>query len=443
MTGGASAGTPPITCSTPNSTLWSNIAFTEDQPADTNGWTPNDYGPLILLTGMKNPRFSNIYIGLVNKFMDVQNANGLWLDHFSGQVTTYAFLIEQNADYMHAEHFHFNDFTCSTGPCPNITLYGQNNAVGFQSNRNDSPTFVDIQAYGLNSLFTFGTQSTGPFTGVTTKAVIEGADCDKCYAAISVTGTASTVFANHVIAHGTNFAGNGYLQGSSLLNISSNNSQISLDASQSDISGDSAIVISGTGNTLRINNLLANGWGENPTSGTACLAANPALNFGTGNTVLATQMSFVPGAACSTTTYAANPGVSNGELNTWTPVLEFGGATTGITYSTQGGVYQVNYHEVILQFGMTLTSKGSATGTATIHNLPIAANGSGTWGAAGSGSCSTMTNMASLTSDVILQLPASGTTFNMLENGSSGTSNLADTNFTNTTALRCTFRYMQ
>jgi hypothetical protein len=64
-------------------------------------------------------------------------------------------------------------------------------------------------------------------------------------------------------------------------------------------------------------------------------------------------------------------------LRDFTPVLKFGGATTGITYSSAAGrsiTYAGIMHEVWIQ--IVLTSKGSATGDATISGI-IEFNGSG------------------------------------------------------------------
>jgi hypothetical protein len=59
---------------------------------------------------------------------------------------------------------------------------------------------------------------------------------------------------------------------------------------------------------------------------------------------------------------------------TWTPVLQFGGASTGITYSKQVGYFRKYGDVVFYGFNFLLTSKGSATGTATIAGLPIASS---------------------------------------------------------------------
>lgn len=58
---------------------------------------------------------------------------------------------------------------------------------------------------------------------------------------------------------------------------------------------------------------------------------------------------------------------------TFTPVLEFGGGTTGITYTSQVGRFKRVDSIVYIQVSMLLTSKGSSTGTATISGLPFAA----------------------------------------------------------------------
>ncbi len=56
---------------------------------------------------------------------------------------------------------------------------------------------------------------------------------------------------------------------------------------------------------------------------------------------------------------------------TWTPALAFGGASTGITYSMQVGRCVRIGNIVALYVGIALSSKGSATGNATISGLPF------------------------------------------------------------------------
>lgn len=59
------------------------------------------------------------------------------------------------------------------------------------------------------------------------------------------------------------------------------------------------------------------------------------------------------------------------EEGTWTPVLSFGGLSTGITYTTQLGNYVKIGRNVLLEFEINLSSRGSATGSALLSGLPF------------------------------------------------------------------------
>jgi len=61
--------------------------------------------------------------------------------------------------------------------------------------------------------------------------------------------------------------------------------------------------------------------------------------------------------------------MSSYETGTWTPSLNFGGGTTGITYSSQAGSYIKIGDFVQFNINIILTSKGSDTGTATLTGL--------------------------------------------------------------------------
>ncbi len=82
-------------------------------------------------------------------------------------------------------------------------------------------------------------------------------------------------------------------------------------------------------------------------------------------------------------TYSATPAVTSITLSggsalanyvaptAWTPVLNFGGGTTGITYSTQSGLYSRIGNIVYFSCQVTLSNKGSSTGNAQITGLPL------------------------------------------------------------------------
>lgn len=94
--------------------------------------------------------------------------------------------------------------------------------------------------------------------------------------------------------------------------------------------------------------------------------ANPVL----GNIKIAGAAPIVTSATGSTVTVGLS-GVSG--INSWTPVLSFGGTggTTGITYNMQYGSYYQIGPIIFFSCWISLTSKGSSTGTAAIDGLPI------------------------------------------------------------------------
>jgi hypothetical protein len=128
------------------------------------------------------------------------------------------------------------------------------------------------------------------------------------------------------------------------------------------------------------------------------------------------------------------------EEGTFTPTLQFGGSTTGITYSsTRLGSYTKVGRMVYGAIRFALTSKGSATGLATITGLPFTCintegyNG-GVWEAYGG-------NMASwnVPKQFIIDV-GSSTIFLRYAAAASGTL-FTEANFTNTSDLILNFCY--
>jgi hypothetical protein len=60
-------------------------------------------------------------------------------------------------------------------------------------------------------------------------------------------------------------------------------------------------------------------------------------------------------------------------LATWTPGIAFGGGTTGLTYTTQVGRYQVFGRTVVATGYIVINDNGSSSGAATITGLPVTA----------------------------------------------------------------------
>ncbi|MCA8331895.1 hypothetical protein [Burkholderia cepacia] len=123
-------------------------------------------------------------------------------------------------------------------------------------------------------------------------------------------------------------------------------------------------------------------------------------------------------------------------MSNWTPAaaptLMFGGGSNGITYSQRAAQWRLFGSTVIYQFSISLASKGTSTGVATMAGLPFQI--SGTFGAGGGGAIPVAANMASMTGPVIAQ-PAAFATANFLQSASGGYAQLTDANFTNTSNI--------
>jgi len=124
---------------------------------------------------------------------------------------------------------------------------------------------------------------------------------------------------------------------------------------------------------------------------------------------------------------------------TWTPTITFGGGSTGVTYTTQEGLYTRIGDTVWVSAYVLLSAKGSDTGTALVNGLPFTASNS----AASSQSLTVgnAANAANLTSAITAYVTDNGTTINLVDWGATGSAVLDDTNFAATTALSITGTY--
>lgn len=67
------------------------------------------------------------------------------------------------------------------------------------------------------------------------------------------------------------------------------------------------------------------------------------------------------------------------EEGTWTPTLNFGGASVGLVYTGQVGKYTKVGNVVTVQCYISLSNKGSSSGGAYISGLPFPTKSSGTY----------------------------------------------------------------
>lgn len=151
--------------------------------------------------------------------------------------------------------------------------------------------------------------------------------------------------------------------------------------------------------------------------------------------------SFSATPTLTSVTFGSGTALSVYQTGTWTPVLNFGGSTTGITYTTQEGRYAQIGNICMINARITLSSKGVQTGNATITGLPV--NGSSVSGdnAVHIEYQSALTLTASYT--CVLMTVGNGTATGTLFQTGSGQSigNVTNSQFANTTDILITGIY--
>lgn len=131
----------------------------------------------------------------------------------------------------------------------------------------------------------------------------------------------------------------------------------------------------------------------------------------------------------------ATSNLSDVATGTWTPTVDFGGGTTGITYGTQTGYYKkLSATAYLVAATIVLTSKGSSTGSMHVTASP-------------SGNCVMsmvfdlwMDNMTTATTPLsgsAAQI-SGGTTINVYKDGVNGATALTDADCTNTSRFLLT-----
>lgn len=179
----------------------------------------------------------------------------------------------------------------------------------------------------------------------------------------------------------------------------------------------SALITTGTSSTGAVQNIASVATGQVLTSaGTSTIPAWSA-------TPSVTSITLSGGSALSAYT-----------TGTFTPAIAFGGSSTGVTYTTQLGKYWKIGAVVYINIVITLSSKGSQTGSATITGLPFTiANDS-------------MINLATTeagvgtfptgTTALVTEFAANTTTMNCAAYGASNLAAVTNTTFTNTSVWR-------
>jgi hypothetical protein len=124
------------------------------------------------------------------------------------------------------------------------------------------------------------------------------------------------------------------------------------------------------------------------------------------------------------------------ETGTWTPSITFGGGSTGITYSSQVGSYTRIGNTVHIQAAITLTSVGTDTGGAAVGGLPFTSSSSYY------PTCTMWSSgMSGLTSNILGRVASGGTVIDLYDFAATGSSFIADSNFTSSSILRFSATY--
>jgi hypothetical protein len=207
-------------------------------------------------------------------------------------------------------------------------------------------------------------------------------------------------------------------------------------------SGTASTISIGAGTTVTGNNNIITSSNTNAVTGAGTYNYTCAQYTGISSL---TNASSQTGGPINTGSISFDNGVnklsSYVQATTFTPVLKFGGATTGITYTTQFGKYQrvgncVNFH-----INIVLSSKGSASGAATITGMPVTSAGD-------SASYEFIFDVQTITGPANTtyyqaEMAPSSTTLTLLANNAltGATASLTDANFANTTVLRISGAY--
>lgn len=128
------------------------------------------------------------------------------------------------------------------------------------------------------------------------------------------------------------------------------------------------------------------------------------------------------------------------EAGSWTPGITFNNAAVGMTFSLQSGAY-IKIGKFIHCGGrVTLSAKGSSTGAARLTGFPFMSSGNNNSGTVVFNLISGMSGLTTLPIASIIS--ATSAIFRGLNVGGTGTQDLNDTHFTNTTDLRFTCTYI-
>jgi hypothetical protein len=173
----------------------------------------------------------------------------------------------------------------------------------------------------------------------------------------AITGTAITQY--NVITGGASNAPNSVAP-----SATSGVPLISQGSSSQPVFGTAVVAGGGTGNTSQTAYSLVCG-------GTTTTGAFQAVaDVATGSVLVSGGTSALPAFSATPTitsvTFGSGTALNTYVQGTWTPTLKFGGASVGLTYTTQKGEYNQIGNIVFINADIAINAVGSSTGTVTI-----------------------------------------------------------------------------
>ena len=285
---------------------------------------------------------------------------------------------------------------------------------------------ANIDCY--NCYFSLATTGVALYTGSSGLKFIScvGDNTASSTTASSCSGSVSVISSNLPYAFATSSSGV-FLAKQSIINTDAINTTVLTTAGTGTSSfndcelgsGTATCVSVGSGTTVEMYNTSVSSTNTNPVSGAGTYKSDATIYNNTGYQPSTTTRTFV----------------TVGEYLSWTPVLQFGGASTGITYTTQVGSYTRIGNVVTFTMNIVLSSKGSATGSAAVTGLPYAS--------AAITTCVLNASLLTYTGQVAARIGLGGTQLNLDSFATTGARvSLTDTAFVNTTTLQISGSYL-
>jgi hypothetical protein len=163
------------------------------------------------------------------------------------------------------------------------------------------------------------------------------------------------------------------------------------------------------------------------------LGVQVANCLGVGNATASTSGAGITFPATASASSDANT-LDDYEEGTWSPTIRFAGASAGLTYVYQRGFYTKVGNIVTCTFDVKLSNRGSSGGAASLGGLPF--NSRVVSGNYGSMLPAYWEGMSSLPDNCYTNTIDEGqTSVELRYQGTAGSSNLNETNFTNNSRL--------